>query len=618
MFFVLPGHFDIVLSMRRATLFLAAVLVAAAAGAQPVRYTLRFPAAQTHYVEVEATYPAAGAQQIEVMMPVWTPGSYLVREYERNVEDVTASTDRGESVPVEKTLKNRWRFPTRGSAAMTLHYRVYGREMMVQTDFIDSDFALINGAPTFIAPIDRLRGPFEVRIELPQGWARSVTSLAAIEPNHYRAADYDELVDSPIVAGNPAVHQFTVDGKPHALVNVGGEAFWDAERATGDVQKIVEQHRHVWGFLPYERYVFFNFIVDAGGGLEHKNSTVLMTRRFQMRTRKSYVDWLDLVSHEQFHAWNVKRLRPVALGPFDYEHENYTSNLWISEGFTDYYGSLQVERAGLMTPTEYLKRLSDTIQQLQTTPGRLMQPVANASYDAWIKLYRQNENTVNTTISYYTKGALVGWILDAKVRRATGDARSLDDVMRTAYQRYAGPRGFTTEQFAGVVRDVSSAEVASWLSRAISTTDELDYGDALSWFGLEFRTDPKKPDDDEKPAAYLGLTARNDSGRLVVTQVKRGTPAFDAGVNVDDEIIALDDYRIPPDGLDTRLHQYEAGDEAMLVMARRGRLWTIPVKFAAEPENAWKLHTVEKTSPEEAQHFNRWLHPQEKVAEIVH
>ncbi|HEV8658793.1 MAG TPA: PDZ domain-containing protein [Thermoanaerobaculia bacterium] len=609
--------------MRRTTpLFIIAVtLFAAALRAQPVRYTLRFPTAQTNYVEVEASYPAAGAQQIAVMMPVWSPGSYLVREYSRNVENVSATTDRGETLPVEKVRKNRWRFPTRGASQVTFRYRVYGREMRVQTNYVDADFALINGAPTFIAPIDRLHGPFEVTVELPKSWSRSMSAMTVIEPNRYRAVDYDELVDSPIVAGNPAVHEFTVDGKRHYLVNIGDETFWDAERATHDVQKIVEQHRNVWGLLPYDRYMFFNFIVDAGGGLEHKSSTVLMTRRFQMRTRKGYIDWLDLVSHEQFHAWNVKRLRPVALGPFDYENENYTTNLWISEGFTDYYGALQVERAGLMTPTEYLQRLSRTIESLQTTPGRLTQPVAMASYDAWIKFYRPDENAVNTAISYYTKGAIVGWLLDAKVRKASSGARTLDDVMRTAYQRFSGPHGFTTDDFVGVVREIGGADSASWLSRVISTTEDLDYSDALSWFGLEFSRQKKSTDDDGEPKpekAYLGLTAKADAGRLLVTQVKRGTPAFDAGINVDDEIIAIDDYRVPPEGLDTRLEQYKAGDAASIVVVRRGHLRTLPLKFATEPENVWKLHAIEKSTPDQTQHFNRWLHPQEKVAEMIH
>lgn len=595
--------------MTRATLILFVALAAISAHAQEaVRYTLRFPSAATNYVDVEATYAAAGAQQIEVMMPVWTPGSYLVREYARNIENVIASTENGTTVPIEKTRKNRWRFPTQGAKSVTFRYRVYGREMSVRTNYIDSDFALLNGAATFIAPIDRLNAPFEVRLELPSNWSRSLSALDVIEPNRFRATNYDELVDSPIVAGNPAVHEFTVDGKQHYLVNIGGEQFWDGAEATRDVQKIVEAHRATWGFLPYPRYYFFNFIVDTGGGLEHKNSTVLMTRRFAMRTRKSLVDWFDLVSHEQFHAWNVKRLRPVALGPFDYENENYTSNLWVSEGFTDYYGALDVARAGLMTTKEYLKRLSDSIRSLQTTPGRLVQPVALASYDAWIKFYRPDENTNNTAISYYTKGALVGWLLDARVRRATNGARSLDDVMRLAYQRYAGPHGFTTQEFMDVVRDVSNADVANWLNRVVSTTEDLDYSDALSWFGLEFRPEKENPDDDDKPKrAYLGFTTRNDRGRLVVSEVKRGTPAFDAGVNVDDEIIAIDEFRVAPDALDTRLEQYKSGDKAVLTVARRGLLRTLPVTFTSDPVNPWKLRVVDKPTAQQTEQLRSWL-----------
>ncbi|HSP15019.1 MAG TPA: PDZ domain-containing protein [Thermoanaerobaculia bacterium] len=599
--------------MRRASLLLSIVFAAAAhaqPAPEPVRYTLRFPAAQTHYVEVEAVCPSFGAQQLEVMMPVWTPGSYLVREYARNVEDIAATTDRGESVPLEKTRKNRWRFPTRGAQSITLRYRVYGREMRVQTDFIGSDFALLNGAATFITPVDRLRGPYEVTLELPRSWSRSLSSMAVLAPNRFRAANYDELVDSPIVAGNPDVHEFTVAGKPHHLVDIGGEDFWDAARATADVQKIVEQHAKMWGIVPYDRYYFFNFIVDSGGGLEHKGSTVLMTRRFQMRTRRGTIDWFDLVSHEQFHAWNVKRLRPIALGPFDYENENYTSNLWISEGFTDYYGALDVERAGLMTPNEYLRRLSRTVESLQTTPGRLVEPVALASYDAWIKLYRPDENSNNTAISYYTKGAIVAWILDAKVRKATNGTRTLDDVMRTAYQRFSGPRGFTTDDFLGVVREIGGADVATWLGHAVSTTEDLDYSDALSWFGLQFGKQKESNGDDgepKEPKAYLGAGTRVDGGRLMITQVKRGTPAFDAGLNVDDEIVALDDYRVPPDGFDTRLQQYRAGDEATLTVARRGKLTPLRVKFGEEPENVWRLRTLEKPAPGQAEQFKKWL-----------
>src|SRR5690606_20091772 len=302
-----------------------------------IRYSLRFPSPSTHYVEVEASYPTGGAPHVDLMMAVWTPGSYLVREYARHVEGVEgASASGASSQGVEKTARNRWRIPTGGQPRVTVRYRVYGREMSVRTNWIEDGFALLNGAPTFLTLGDGLQRPHLVDLTLPERWQTAVSGMpgtgSADDP--FRAASFDVLVDSPIVAGSPAIHEFDVDGVPHLLVNVNEEASWDGARAATDVEAIVRAHRELWGSLPYERYVFLNVISEAGGGLEHANSTVLMTSRWAMGTRQDYLNWLNLVSHELFHVWNIRRLRPRALGPFDYERENYTPSLWVAEGFT--------------------------------------------------------------------------------------------------------------------------------------------------------------------------------------------------------------------------------------------------------------------------------------------
>ena len=406
---------------------------------EPLRYTLRFPAPHTHYVEVEAAIPAAGQPWVELVMAVWTPGSYMVREYARHVEGMTAHTPEGRSLRVDKTRKNRWRIDTKNAATVVVTYRVYGREMSVRTNWIEDGFALLNGAPTFLTLMEEAARPYDVTLVLPEAWHSSMTGLPAAPdgaPHHYCAADFDTLVDSPILAGNPTVHRFEVDGIPHYLVNEGEGTVWDGPRSAQDVAQIVRAHRHMWGPLPYDKYVFFNLLTEAGGGLEHRNSTVLMTSRWNTRSRQGYLDWLGLVSHEFFHVWNVKRLRPIELGPFDYENEVYSKNLWIAEGVTSYYTDLGVRRAGLCTPQEFLELFSGDIERLQTTPGRLVHSLEMASYDAWIKLYRSDENTPNTSISYYTKGAIVAFLLDAKIQAATGGAQRLDDVLRLAYQRY--------------------------------------------------------------------------------------------------------------------------------------------------------------------------------------
>lgn len=572
---------------------------------EPIRYTLRFPAPHTHYVHVEAIVPTGGKPVIELAMAVWTPGSYLVREYARHVEEVLAYTPDGTALSVDKSRKNRWCLQTREASTVTVTYRVYGREMSVRTNWIEDGFALLNGAPTFLTLAEDVARPHEIQLVLPAAWHTSITGLPAVPggtPHHYRALDFDTLVDSPMLAGNPAVYPFEVDGIPHYLVHEGEGGIWDGQRSASDVAKIVRAHRQMWGFLPYDKYVFFNMITESGGGLEHKNSTILMTSRWHSRLPKEYLSWLGLVSHEYFHVWNVKRLRPVELGPFDYENEVYTKNLWTAEGITSYYTELGVRRAGLCSDEAFLERLSEIIQRLQTTPGRLVHPLEMASYDAWIKFYRVDENSANTTVSYYTKGAVVAFLLDAHLHAATGGAKSLDDLLRLAYTRYAGAQGFTREEFRALADEVAGKDLSAWFVQALETTEELDYTQALEWFGLRF-----KPAPDTAPAkGWLGLVTKIDNGRLLVIQVPRQTPGWEYGFNVDDEILAVDDYRVLPQQWEARLAQYRPGERATVLVARREHLQRLPVTFGSEPSKRWQLEVHPEASAEQRARFAAW------------
>ena len=540
--------------LRRGATAVALLLVAIRVSAQPlapIRYTVRFPAPQTNYLDVEALVPTDGRATVEMLMAVWTPGSYLVREYERNVEDVRAF-DGAKALAIEKPLKNRWRVATGGAREVRLTYRVYSHEMTVRNNWVEGDFAMMNGAPTFMTIASDVEQPragaaaaagagagakgpaakrvHDVTLELPAAWKTSMTGLPAASdgrPHHYVAPDFDTLVDSPIVAGNPVVHPFTVAGKPHFLVDVAtgdADAVFDATRAARDLQRIVETDLAFWGGLPYDKYIFFN-VLTGSGGLEHKNSVMMMASQWATTTRDRYVDWLDLASHEYFHLWNVKRLRPIELGPFDYEHENYPRSLWISEGLTDYYADVILARASLTSRDECLHALSTAIRALQSTPGRLVQPVETASFDAWIKQYRPDENSINTSISYYTKGSVLGFVLDARIRSATKGAKSLDDVMKLAFARFSGDRGFTPEDFRKTASEVAGTDLSAWFRAALESTEEIDYRPALEWYGLEFG--PSDVKDDERARARIGATTQDTGGRLIVTNVPRGTPAFD-------------------------------------------------------------------------------------------
>jgi predicted metalloprotease with PDZ domain len=569
--------------------------------AEPIQYTVTFSSPQTHYVEVTAAVPSGRQPAIELMMPVWTPGSYLVREFERNVEDVRASAG-GRALTIEKTAKNRWRITTGGAASVSVSYRVYGREMPVRANWIEAGFALLNGAPTFMTLADGMTRGHDVTVVPAAGWKRSFTSLEAAGGEHrYHAADYDTLVDSPILVGNAASYEFTVDGKRHLLVNEGEAGVFDGARAARDVEAIVREYRRMWGFLPYERYVFLNLLNEASGGLEHKNSSVLMASRWATRTRGSYLSWLELASHEIGHAWNVKRLRPVELGPFNYEQENITRSLWIAEGITEYYADLVVLRAGLSTRDDFLRSMGARIDELQTTPGRLVQSVELASHDAWIKYYRPDENSGNTSVSYYTKGALLGLLLDAKVRNLTAGKRSLDDVMVAAYQKYSGERGYTSAEFRTIVEQIAGRDLSAFWASAIEGTAELDYSEVLSTFGLRLSSSGPSQ------RAWLGVTTRNDSGRLLISQVRRDGPSDGAGLNVDDEILAIDDFRVRPERWDSRLEQYRAGDRVTILVARREQLLRIAVTVGAEPPRPGRLDIDPSALPPAVQQRTRWL-----------
>lgn len=609
------------LTCRLSLVIIVSLLVSAprAQTLEPIRYTLSFPAPHTHYVEVEASIPAEGRPSIDLMMPVWTPGSYLVREYSRHVEAISASDASrapGSPLRIEKTRKNRWRVSTNGTRTVTLRYRVYAHEMSVRTNWVDDEFALINGAPTFLTLVESRPRPHEVRVVLPAIWARSLSGMpAGTEPNTFSAPNYDALVDAPIVAGNPAIYEFSAAGKPHYLVDFRERGVWNGAQAVRDLEKIVRKTAELWSDVPYERYYFFNIIGSSNNGLEHKNSTVISTERDSTASRHAYLEWLSYASHEYFHAWNVKRLRPIELGPFDYENEVYTKALWFVEGVTDYFADLQIHRAGVSSRDEYLESLSSAIRTLQTTPGRLVQSAEMASYDAWIKYYRQDENSPNTSISYYVKGSVLGFLLDAKIRRLTSGTKSLDDLLRLMYARFSGARGFTNDDLRSAIVEVAGsvdstrgrsggpAELRTWLARVLETTDELDYAEAVDWFGLRMLSSSTAP------RAWLGVATRSDNGRTVVTEVRRGSPAYAAGMSVNDEILSINGNVVTPDQLASRVGQFTPGTSINLVIKRHDVSRSLAVTLATDPGHGWSLSVSPAATAEQGRRMTAWLNP---------
>src|SRR5574341_127318 len=438
------------------------------------------------------------------MMPVWSPGFYRVEDYAGRVPDLEARGADGTALVVEHSRPNRWTVRAAGKAFL-LSYQVTCDQRSVTTNWVGDSLAVLNGAPTFVTLAETAPRPHDVRLALPAGW----TVMTAIplspdsQPAHYRAPDYEALVDSPILAGFLSVHQFTVDSTVHYLVDAGEVDGFDGARAAADLSRIAGATARMWGGLPCRRYYFLNVFRRGGGGLEHSASSLLTSNAARAATPAGYHGWLEFVSHEYFHAVNVKRLRPVELGPFDHEQPPRTPSLWEAEGFTSYYGELALPRAGIGAQAAFLASLSTAIRELQREPGRRMQTVEQSSRGVWGNSL-SGVNPDSTTVSYYLKGEVIALLLDARVRHATNGARSLDDVMRLAYRRYSGAKGFTEEEFEQTATEVAGVDLTQWFRRAIGSTDELDYGEALEWFGLQFGP----PED---PATQWALEVRPDA-----------------------------------------------------------------------------------------------------------
>ena len=584
-----------------------------------VEYTIRFSQAKNHYADVEVRCETGGQSQFELMMPTWTPGSYLIREYARHVETISASDGEGAELPVSRSRKNRWLVKCGDAQSVVVKYKLYCNEMTVRTNQVERDFALFNGASTFLSPVEASKQKHQVRIELPDEWKHAICSLPSVDGDKqaFIAEDFDELVDSPILCGNPNIYPFKIGEREHLLVSIGEGDIWDGEATARDLEKIVAEHHKLWGVVPYPRYIFFNLLVEAGGGLEHDNSTVMMISRWYYRDREKYVRWLGLASHEFFHTWNVRRLRPKPLVEYDYENEVYLRSLWIAEGITSYYDDVQLARCGLISQKEYLELLSKQIEKLQTTPGRNIQSLSDSSHDTWIKLYRPNENSGNAQVSYYNKGAVAAFLLDAEIRSATGDKKSLDDVMRLLYERHANGVGYTPEEFQKLVAEVSGADLSNWFDRYINGVDEFDYSKPLDWYGLNFekpkssseegesKTDQEKP---KKKKSWIGLTTEDKSGKLVVTKVLRDAPAFEAGLNVDDEILAIGQYRVTAGNWSTRLMQYQPGESVEVLIARREHIERLRLVLGEAPGESWKISLAKEPSDAQKQQLRAWLH----------
>ncbi|HJT67157.1 MAG TPA: PDZ domain-containing protein [Pyrinomonadaceae bacterium] len=596
-----------------------------------ITFTVAMPRPHTHLFDVEIAIKLApnttGPTQQQLVMPVWTPGSYLIREFERNVQDFNATDAAGQPLKWEKINKDTWRVMTNGAREWRATYRVYANELSVRTSELNSSHAFWNNANLLMYPDGYLKLPSTIRVLAPDVW-KVATGLPAVpgQRNTFRAENFDSLYDSPFEASNFKTLVFNVKGVPHRIV-IDGEGNYDPERMRRDVQKIVETEVELMGGeIPYRDYTFILHLrQNGGGGLEHLNSAALGFPRFGFGTGsgnratssgpnataevdRDYRNFLSLVAHEFFHLWNVKRIRPDALGPFDYTRENYTKNLWVAEGITDYYADVALRRGDLISEEDFLDAAARAFQGLQNTPGRLVQSAEESSFDAWIKYYRQDENSINSQVSYYDKGAILGLLLDLEIRKRSSGHKSLDDVMRYLYTEFfKKDRNYTPADFQKAAELMAGSSLEEFFARYVRGKDELDYNAALAAAGLTLDRGVVIQAGKPVERATLGAELKQDQDRLMVRNVRAGTAAYEQGLNAGDQIVAMDNMRVTRDSLIARIAEKKPGDLINLTIFRFDDLSTLLIKLGGRTEGTYRLTALPSQTELQKQIYRSWL-----------
>ncbi len=566
-----------------------------------------------HYVKVKISgEKAKGQKSLTCFLPSWSPGSYLMREYARNIRWIKGSIGNGERLFHHPENKNTWLFDWQKSELNTaqekilnqfsIEYEVYCHELTVRTSHIDIGHAFLHG-PSYLLGIEGMMENPTIEFNFPTLWSKLSTGLKEISQKReefiFSAKNYDELIDCPVEIGCHETDGFLVDNIPHELA-IWGQAFPHQNHFKNDIEVIVKHiQKMMGGKLPYEKYVFIvHFARQMFGGLEHANSTALHYDGRLLGERKSYLEWLNLVSHEYFHLWNVKRIRPKEFGPFDYRNEVNTSLLWLSEGMTSFVDQLFVYQAGLMSLEEYLDMIKGDLEKYFSCHGRKFHSLEESAFYAWIKLYRADENFKNSSISYYLKGGIVFFLLNLSLAMSadrTKNKKSFRDLLLKLWERYLkNPEvGIIDQDVYQMIAEIAGPEIKETFVEWVTTTKELDFHYYFKACGLNLCFE-------EKPALTLGASVSFEGDRVIVQTVDLDGPAFKSGVNAQDEILAINFQRVLRSDWEKISSLLALETSYDFLVSRQGRIFSLTVVPGRMPAKLLKIEITDREKIEKA------------------
>ena len=560
--------------------------------AMSIHYEVSFPAPETHYVHVKMMINDIGEEKIDVSLPVWTPGSYLIREYAQHLETISAKNNSGKSLDIVKQDKNTWQVMLGRSTSAVISYTMYCFDPTVRTNFVDSEQATLIGANTFLYVEGAKDQTATIEFKPFKTWSDIATSMPMKGKNKWlrTAVDYDFIVDNPVVLGELKEYKFKAGGVPHRFVMLG-ENNANMDVLINDLQRICEEEIRLFGDSPCDEYLFILLNTENRyNGLEHLNCSLNQLPRWDFQKRDRYHRSMGLLSHEYFHLWNVKRIRPVELSSFDYNTEVYTRQLWVAEGLTSYYDDYTLFRAGVMNKEEYLKLVAKMLNGVLNNSGDRVQSLTEASHDAWIKYYRKNENSGNNLVTYYDKGAMMVHALNLLIMHETGAKHSFNDVLRKLWSDYkARPEtGYSEAEFIAVVEGIAGVELDEFFQKHIYGTEVVDYARYFAYAGLELVDTI-----DHKNKVHLGMTLKWERGKLMISKLNRKYGAYKSGLNVHDEILAIDNYRVTTTYEKFYAHK-KVGDKIKVMVDRQGVIMEVEVELSANTDFAYTLTPIKK------------------------
>jgi predicted metalloprotease with PDZ domain len=566
-------------AMRKVNLVLLLLILSIQTKAMKINYTIDIQNPNTHYALVKLEISEIKESRIVLKMPVWTPGSYMVREFERNIEQVSANSNKKNNT-ISKVDKSTWAIENKSTdKTIEVTYKVYCFENTVRTSYIDNDHAFLLLSSCLMYADKQGSGTLD--INYPEAWTKISTTLIQSKPNLFLFNSYDELIDSPIEIGTHQVLKFEVEGVPHTVALVGKNNC-PTDKFKTDLQKICSTMYQIVGKHPCKEYLFIiHHVEEGGGGLEHANSNVVQMQRFAYTNKDRYLNFLSLCAHEYFHLWNVKRIRPEALGPFDYSKENYTNLLWVAEGITSYYDELAMYRAGFRTESEYLRILSNTFSATINRKGAEIQSMHEASFDAWIKEYRPNENSINTNISYYMKGAAIAALLDIELLDATKGSKGLDHLLQYLYSEYyeKKQRGFTDNEFYDAVDYIAGKPLnfKSWAEETNTSETNQQIKNILKKVACSIENKV------QNNLLYTGINTEQKGEKIAVKSIDAMSAAFGLDIQAGDEIIAINKIRIKT-SLDEAIRLIGEGVKLDFIISRNGLIRDLTIVPVQNPK----------------------------------